>query len=132
MFWKKKNDNIIDLDYETDDKRNAYRVVPLKDFAPVVMLEELERSPIPVKVRDISAGGIAFTGEHEKLKRSVSYTVSMRFPNDEREVRAKLEILDIDAEHVHHCRFVGLSEKAAGIIYRYVLEVQKKQLRARL
>lgn len=127
MFWKKRKDNIIDFTFKTDDKRSAFRVNPPEDFYPVVIMESKDAEKRELPIKDISTGGISFS--QENLKAGETHRVWMRMPHEPNEIFVKFEILSVDEQHVCHCRFMDLDEKKINKIYRYVLEVQKRDLR---
>lgn len=128
MFWKKKNNNpAIEFSFETDDKRGSYRTKPLTGFAPVALAEGVDKHAAPLQVRDISTGGFSFY--HEKFKKNDVCSLRLRLPTDEREIHCKFQILSVDEDNIRHCRFLDISSKAIDIIYHYVLEVQKREIR---
>ncbi|MCP4217917.1 MAG: PilZ domain-containing protein [bacterium] len=128
MFWKKRNDNIIDFTYVTDDKRQAFRVKPPPDFPPVILFENHEK--LEVAVKDISAGGIAFyCSDQEYFTEGQEVKMSIRLPRGKKDIPVVCKILGIDPEGIFHTCFQSLEEKAYEKIYRYVLSVEKRLLR---
>ncbi len=131
MFWKNKTnkdeggdfDTTIDFTYETDDTRQAFRVTPLPGFSPLVVLEDKERRPL--EVWNISEGGFCIVNE-DTLKLGDERSVSMVFPVSRRRIFTSFKVIAVDEQGNLHCHFSKLSEKTAHIIYRYVLEVQKR------
>ncbi len=125
MFWKKRNDNIIDFSFDSDNKRQAYRVTVPEDFAATLTIKD--HSPKILSVNDFSCGGFSFNCEEGEV--GGHYPLSIRLPGDSKVIETEFEILSIDQQGVGHCHFLNLTEKDVKRLYQYVLEVQKQQLR---
>lgn len=126
MFWKKKDDDVIDFTFETDNKRQAFRVIPPDDFTPIITTADEKKQTLPV--HDISAGGFSFEAEGvEGFKVGETYQILLHLPEEQRPMPVGFELLSFDAENICHCRFLDLSEKNSGKIYLYVLTVQKME-----
>lgn len=60
-----------------------------------------------------------------------SQSITFDLPGENVTLSVKIEIIDIDLQGMCHCRFLGLSDDFINAIHRYVLAVQKEELRLR-
>ena len=127
MFLKKKKTEIEAVNPgESDDKRNAYRY-PFsgKDALSVIYLGK------PGTLINISAGGLAFTnqgfskGDADQIQLNLSFP----HPSDTATLQAKTRIFHISPDGICHCAFENLTPNQKELIHKYVLEMQKKDLR---
>lgn len=127
MFWKKPKQKIdIQDPMEIEEQREAFRYVFREDqHLP------MEFKQTPVKVLDISAGGMAF-----RNKGFVQYDVDqiivfLNLPNytGNGKFTAQLRILNINTKGICHCIFENCTIEEYEMIHRYVLEMQKMDLK---
>jgi hypothetical protein len=129
LFWKKMKPIIEPLaTLETDNQRETFRYVFKKDSCLSMVFKEK-----PIKVLDISAGGMAFINNGFEQYESDQINLFLEIPNFNGNSRftALVRILNITEKEVCHCIFENLTIDEYEIIHKYVLEMQKKDLKAK-
>ena len=111
---------------ESEDKRDAFRYV----FHPARQLPMIFKGR-PVRVIDISAGGLAFTNSGFNLYDFDGVTLTLDMPNftGNPELKARLRILHLTRDNICHCIFENCEIADYELIHKYVLEMQKQDLR---
>ena len=122
MFWKRKKTEPELIEIDADCKRSSFRVCPHKKYPVNSSVDGCE-----VRVVDIGAGGIAFANMH--FREDAQYTASIKLPDYEREISVDLYIVSIDQNDICHCCFKRIKEEDVDAIHKYMLEVQKQELR---
>lgn len=125
MFWKSKTKRPRLFEYESDCRRESYRVAPPS------------REPVWVdfggqaaELLDISAGGLS-------LKCAVSPAsqpgqermVRFLLPGAGAWVRARARVVAVDQPDTCHCAFIEPEAETVETIHQYALRVQKQELR---
>ncbi len=124
MFWRRKSrrpDEQIEWD---EDKRSTYRAVPTKE-EPVFFYIGDEAC----LVGDISAGGASFA-RPPKITEGQVIVVRFRLPYVDKAIRAKFKVIRL-TEDTAFGAFVDLGPEGQDLIHRYVLELQKRQVKKR-
>ena len=123
LFWRRKGNSEEVFAFDSTDRRTSFRVSPPLD------------EPIPVEfcgrsflIKDIGAAGLSFANNH--LKAGDSQRVVFNLPGENLTLSAMTEIVEIDRQGVCHCRFIALGEDFSNAIHRYLLRIQKQELRA--
>ncbi len=126
MFWKKMKTttDAIELTEEAD-QREAFRYV----FKGNQRLS-MDFKQQPVKVLNISAGGIAFKGEGFTRYDVDQISLFLDTPNyrGDATFSARLRILNITENGICHCIFENCTIEKYEMIHKYVLEMQKKDI----
>ena len=125
MFWKKKtSDSPAIIEY--DDQREAFRYV----FQPEDRLSMVFKGK-SVSVLDISAGGMAFTDQGFEKYDTDTISLDLDIPNYRGETRlsAQVRILHLTREGICHSIFESCGVDEYERIHKYVLEMQKQDLR---
>ena len=127
MFWKKTKQTIDCQDpLETEEnQREAFRYV-FKGNRHLPM----DFKQKAVKVRDISAGGMAFKNEGFIQYDVDQITIFLCLPNSlgNGKFTAQLRILNINDKGICHCIFENCTVEEYEMIHKYVLEMQKMDL----
>ena len=128
MFWKKKKPPAVDTLVEFDDKREAFRYV----FPPGKRLPIVFRGK-PVRVLDLSAGGIAFTDEGFKVYDTDTIQLNLSMPNymGNTVLKVQVRVLYVTDKGLCHCIFENCLVEDYELIHKYVLEMQKQDLKNR-
>ncbi len=124
MFWRRKKKSSEICSIETKDRRESFRVSPLKD--------EPVKSSVgnqDVQIIDIGAKGISFKCHNQKPGDIIN--INFDLPGQDKTVITKLKIILIDKENVCHGCFPEISEESVEMIHKYMLEVQKKEIKRR-
>ncbi len=123
MFWKKQKPMIEPG--HTDDQRETFRYTFKGD--PPLSLTFKQK---PVKVLNISAGGMAFINQGFAPYEEDQITLFLDIPHfmGESVLTARLRILNITANNICHCIFENCTLRDYEMIHKYVLEMQKKEL----
>lgn len=127
MFWKKKKlPDPVDTLAEFDDQRAAYRYV----FRPGQGIS-IKFKGKSVRVTDISAGGLAFINRGFKKYDTDTISVDLDIPNypGDRRFTGQLRILHLNREGICHCIFENCTVDDYEFIHKYVLELQKQDLK---
>jgi hypothetical protein len=122
LFWKSKKTEPELIDIETDDKRSSFRVCPHKKFPVHSSVDGCE-----VRIIDLGAGGMGFRNIH--FREGDRYTASIKLSEYDREISVDLYIISIDPNDICHCCFKKIKEDDVDAIHRYMLEVQKEELK---
>jgi len=124
----KKNSDKIDFINQSDKEelREAFRYV-FKDetMLSIVFLNKT------VSLIDISAGGIAFMNKGFKKYEADLIQLDLDIPNfiGDTQFSCRTRILNINQNDVCNCIFEDCTIEQYELIHRYVLEMQKKDLR---
>lgn len=124
MYWKKKTSDRRLFTYETDNRREAYRLNPLEDEPVTFRFGEKEH-----RVIDIGAGGLSF--KNSNFSEGDSGLITFRLPGQDTTISTTLEIQRICEKGVCHCNFTEIEEDAVERIHQYLLAVQKEILRSK-
>ncbi len=122
MFWKRKQNKDVFFVLEANDKRLGFRVLPHEDFPAEVRIEDR-----PIELVNIGAGGVAFN--NVGLKKNNRHSVFLSLAGYKTIIQATICIINIDINNVCHCYFSEILEKDVDAIHKYVLDVQKIELR---
>lgn len=129
MFWKKKTtaepaENLVDL----EDQRASFRYVFRQKDQPAIRFKDRT-----VRVYDISAGGIAFENRGFSQYDADEVSLDLQMPGfyGDPVLSARVRILHITANEICHSIFENCSVDEYEMIHKYVLEMQKKDLRQR-
>ena len=122
LFWRRKQNSEEVFVFDNTDRRTSFRVSP--PLGEPIAIEFCGRSFL---MKDIGAAGFSFGNDH--LKAGDSQRVVFNLPGEDLTLSAITEIVEIDQRGVCHCRFIALSDDLAEVIDRYVLRVQKQELR---
>lgn len=121
MFWKRKTPE-PELEVDAGDQREHYRVsLPQEMPAHVIVARRAYR------VHDLSAGGMAFA--HPALQAGEQVGAILLLGTARTQVRVRLRVVTRDTDKRCHALFEGLDEDASALLHRFVLEVQKHQIR---
>lgn len=127
MFWKKKKKTTDPLTIsDIDDQRAAFRYV----FQPEQRLSMTFKGRT-VTVLDISAGGLACTNHEFKKYDIETVTLELKIPNQSKfsVFTADVRILHLTRDDRCHCIFENCTVDEYEIIHKYVLEMQKQDLK---
>lgn len=127
MFWKKKSPIIEPIDpMDTEDQRETFRYVFTKNKSLSMVFKQK-----PVTILNISAGGMAFTNNGFKQYEADQVTLFLAIPNFRGDSRfpALVRILNITKNGTCNCIFENLTIEEYEIIHKYVLEMQKMDLK---
>ena len=122
MFWRRKQSSKEIFAFDSTDRRSSFRVSPPLDEP--IAVEFWGRSFL---IKDIGALGLSF--RNDDLKAGDSQRVVFDLPGEDLTVSAMTQIVEIDRRDVCHCRFIALDDDLANAIHRYLLRVQKQELR---
>jgi len=128
LFWKKPKPAIDNNDpLETKDQREAFRYIFKGDRSLA-----MDFKGKPVRVINISAGGMAFRDEGFTRYDADQIHLHFDIPNYRGETlfSAQLRILDISNQGICHSIFENCTIQEYEIIHKYVLEMQKKDMTA--
>tara|TARA_B100000614_G_C14396633_1_gene431987 strand:+ start:66 stop:476 length:411 start_codon:yes stop_codon:yes gene_type:complete len=128
LFWKKKKPPAVDTLVEFDDKREAFRYV----FPPGKRLPMVFKGK-PVRVIDLSAGGIAFTNEGFKTNETDTVQLNLKMPNYKGNTvfKAVAKVIRVTDKGICHCLFENCRVEDYELLHKYVLEMQKQDLKKR-
>lgn len=132
MFWKKTKihnpDILPDILLDASNHREAFRY----EFKPhdTLSIQFLDRT---VQLVNISAGGIAFMNSGFIKNQADLVEFDLDIPNypGNSDIVTKIRILDIDDHNICHCVFEDCSAIQQEIIHKYLLEMQKIELKTR-
>lgn len=127
MFLKKKNPGIDAVNPEDpDDKRTAFRYVFSPDFGLCLVFKKKA-----VTLVNISAGGLAFENQDFFPGDTDQIQLSLDIPGfaEPAIFHVQTRIFHISRDGVCHCSFDALDPDQAELIHKYVLEMQKRELR---
>ncbi|THB81398.1 MAG: PilZ domain-containing protein [Desulfobacteraceae bacterium] len=126
MFWKKKKHSDTELILDSGNKRDAYRYT----FNPHEALE-LQFKGRTIRLINISAMGFAF--KHTEFRKNDSDQVRFELPIPNypgvSELSVRVRILSIDSHSICRCVFENCTAAQQDLIHKYLLEMQKKDLR---
>ena len=129
MFWKKKTKaEGQDVFIELEDQRASFRYV-FKKEDQISMTFKGET----VRIYDISAGGLAFQDKGFAKYDAEDVSLHLEMPNFcvDCTLNAQVRILHITENHTCHSIFENCSVDDYEKIHKYVLEMQKRDLRQR-
>ncbi len=63
------------------------------------------------------------------FREGAQYTASIKLPDYERELPVEIYIISIDSHDNCHCYFKNIIEDDVHAIHKYMLEVQKEEIR---
>lgn len=123
LFWRKKNDDEITLEFNTSDRRKGVRIHPLD-------IINVSHQGNEYQVRDISTCGIAIMSgvfrQGDKLRLSIHLPVE----KDESKLVIVCQVAVVGvSENICHCDFVMLSTEMHVLLDRFILNEQKRQIR---
>ena len=128
MFLRKKKAGIKAVNPDDrDDKREAYRYIFRDGRRPYLTF--LGKS---THLMNISAGGMAFKnndfslGDTDRIRLSLEDTSN---PGETSILDTQTRIFHISRDGICHCSFEDLAPDQAERIHKYVLEMQKKDLK---
>lgn len=98
------------------NRREFVRVKPSEEQPVVVQISEKL-----IRVRDISAGGIAF--DNDGFMESNLYPTKLKLP-DQITMESTIIIISIDEQQVCHAKFVKIDPSQSETIHKYVLKRQ--------
>jgi hypothetical protein len=122
LFWKRTRTKTELIDIEADDRRSTFRVRPHKKFPVYSRISGKE-----VRVTDLGAGGIAFV--NIDFKEGSEYSAVIKLPDHAGEICVSLHIIKIDHHDICRCCFNEIDEDSINAIHKYVLEVQKEEIK---
>lgn len=129
MFWKKKNDNAIAIELDSDEQRNGIRIQPLDEM---LIYHEAQT----FKLLDISFMGLAFAIEtpdtfnnNESIEVSLSLPIRS-MPDFYKKSLSITCLIRVVQSHgkTCHCQFVNLTHQAQLLIDQFILNEQKRQI----
>jgi len=126
LFWKKKIKVESIEPMNTNDQRETFRYVFTEDRSLSMVFKQK-----PVKILNISAGGMAFINNGFKQYEADKINLFLDIPNFNGDPRfpTLVRILNITKNDVCHCIFENLTIEEYEIIHKYVLEMQKIDLK---
>jgi len=124
LYWKKKTNDRRLLIYETDNRRDSFRLNPPEDVPVRFRFGEKEH-----RVIDIGAGGLSF--KNSNFSEGDSGLITLRLPGQDTTISTTLEIRRICEKGFCHCKFTEIEEDAVERIHQYLLAVQKEILRSK-
>jgi len=124
FFWKNKSNDFSLFTYESDARRESYRLRPPEGEVITVTLGENEYVVI-----DIGGGGLSF--ENTDFTEGDGGPVILRLPGRGKAIAAVLEIRGICKNGICHCAFIEIADDDVGKIHQYMLEKQKEFVRSR-
>ncbi len=128
MFWKKKTKPAVreDLIDDLDDQRASFRYIFKKADRPTMNFNGKT-----VCIYDISAGGLAFENigfSKYDVDRVCLHLDMPNFPGDP-VLSAQVRILHVTEKQICHSIFEDCTIDEYEMIHKYVLEMQKKDLK---
>ncbi len=124
MFWRRKKRSSEICSIETKDRRESFRVSPLKG-EPVKFSKG--NHDHDVQIIDIGAKGISFKYHNQKPGDIIN--INFDLPGQDKTIITKLKIMLIDKKNVCHGSFPEISEESVEMIHKYMLDVQKKEIK---
>lgn len=128
MFWKKKNDNVITIELDADDRRNGVRIKPQDE---IIIHHETKQ----FKLIDISFSGLAFQTKADLYRTDEDLEISLSLPLGNQGILSEKKISVtclIKVIHslntIYHCRFVNLTHQNKLLLERFILNEQKRQI----
>lgn len=128
MFWKKKSDNGVTIELDSNDRRNGVRIQPHDEIT-------IHHETRQFKLIDISFSGMAFQSKPELLEIDESLEVSLSLPLGNTGVLSEKKIpitCSIKIIHtlntIYHCRFIKLTHQNKLLLDRFILNEQKRQI----
>ncbi len=122
MFWKRQKNKGPRFVIDSDDQRIYFRVSPHSKLSAKMSVDDRI-----VEIVDIGAGGVSFN--NTGLKRGNKYSAVIRLTGSQSIILADIIIINIDINNVCHCYFDEILDKDVDAIHKYVLEVQKIEIR---
>lgn len=120
MFSKKESEKPY-VRLPNDDRRQAVRVTPYDEVMIGIAGQQ-------AAIHDISAGGLSFV--MAGLQEGRNYDCVLVLNGHTAPLDLGLQVIRIDAEGICSCRFLKLPRAQEELLHRYVLEVQKRKIRA--
>jgi c-di-GMP-binding flagellar brake protein YcgR len=117
MQRRKETETSEIFKHNSEEKRNYFRVQP-SDKSPVL----IQLAEKPIKVIDISAGGIAF--KNHNLKESQVLSIKINLPDRITIESAQIKIVSIDENDICHAKFIGIEPHEKKNINQYILKRQ--------
>ena len=124
LYWKKKTSDRRLLIYETDNRRDSFRLNPPEDVPVRFRFGEKEH-----RVIDIGAGGLSF--KNSNFSEGDTGLITFSLPGQDTTISTTLEIRRICEKGFCHCKFTEIEEDAVERIHQYLLAVQKEILRSK-
>jgi hypothetical protein len=124
LYWKKKTSDRRLFTYETDNKRESFRLNPPEDQLITFRFSEKEH-----RVIDIGAGGLSF--KNSNFSEGDSGLITFRLPGQGTTISTTLKIGRICEKGICHCNFTEIEEDAVEKIHQYLLTEQKNILRSK-
>lgn len=111
-----------------DDQRASFRYIFKKSDRPTMVFKGKT-----VTVYDISAGGLAFENQGFSKYDADHITLDLDMPNfhGDSVLSARVRILNLTTNRICHSIFENCSVDEYEMIHKYVLEMQKKDLKSR-
>lgn len=129
MFWKKKSDDAITIELDSDDRRNGIRIQPLDKLL-------IHYKTQSYKLIDISFIGLSFaTLNSSDLEESAAIEVSLTLPvtpvarrtAQQTTFSCQLNVVRISSQACH-CQFSSLSPQQQLLVDQFILNEQKRQI----
>lgn len=125
MFWKKKTNNKITIDLDSDDRRHGVRIKPLDD---IIIKHESYHSDLI----DISAIGLSFKAAKADLyKRHDGLDVSVMLPDTQTKaapvIHCTIKFISIVKTN-YHCQIIQIDRHNQNILDHFILNEQKRQI----
>ena len=127
MFLKKKKtDNAPLVSFDREDQRESFRYI----FSGDIELSGSFKGK-DVRILNISAGGLAFQNQGFKQYDADIMSLDLTMPNYNKNPKfnVKTRVLHLTASDVCHCIFENCTLEDYEIVHKYVLEMQKQELR---
>ena len=131
MFWKKKSDEIITIELDSDDRRNGVRIQPVDRI-------QVHYQSQAYQLLDISFMGLSFSvPDADSLKESEQLEINLTLP-----LRSQTAGMQKDSpfschinvircsQHICHCQFWALNQQQQLLLDRFILNEQKRQILA--
>ncbi|WDP86651.1 MAG: PilZ domain-containing protein [Desulfobacter sp.] len=129
MFWKKTKapGNAVSSIDQTD-QRASFRYVFSGNTQLAIKFKGRE-----VNLTDISAGGLGFSNPGAKQYDSDKISLILNMPNftGDPALNVQIRILHISANQICHCIFENCTVQEYEVIHKFVLEMQKQDLKKR-
>ncbi len=128
MFWKKKSDNAITIEIDSEDRRNGVRIKPMDEMI-------IHYNDQHFKLIDISFSGLAFQSEPDLYKTDDTLEISLSLPLGNKGILSEKKIpiqclirIIHTFNTIYHCRFSDLNHQNKLLLDRFILNEQKRKI----
>ncbi len=131
MFWKKKSDEVITIELDSDDRRKGVRIQPVDKM-------QVHYQSQTYRLLDISFIGLSFSvPDTAPLNESDEIDISLTLPvpaqttglQNNTTFSCRINVIRI-SQQICHCQFFKLKPQQQLLIDQFILNEQKRQILA--